>query len=177
MGSLPPALFAVPVRRTETDERFTPRWVFDGLGLHFDLDPCAPLEGGDHVPTTRRYTRAADGLAQTWHGLVWVNPPFSNAAPWARRFTAHGNGLWLGPVANGAWWQELAATAHRLWLCADFAFDSPTHAGKRSAMPLAFAAMGATATEALDRLAHSGRHRGLLVALTGFPGTGLVPDG
>jgi len=40
-------LFSVPVQGTDSDERYTPRWVFDGLGLMFDLDPASPLEGGD----------------------------------------------------------------------------------------------------------------------------------
>lgn len=156
------ALFSVPVQGRESDERYTPSWVFDGLALVFDLDPASPVEGGDCVPVRRKYTRHDDGLALPWDGLVWLNPPFSNSAAWADRFREHGNGVFLGPIANGRWWQDLAADADLMWLCADFAFTHPEHAGKRSSMPLAFAAMGPDAVQGLERLAISGRHRGFL---------------
>lgn len=157
------ALFVVPVQGRETDERFTPRWVFDGLGLVFDLDPASPVEGGDCVPARRKFSRMDDGLAHEWDGLVWLNPPFSSATPWADRFRQHANGVFLGPIANARWWVDLAAAADRLWLCRDFAFTHPEHAGRRSSMPLAFAAMGDAASEGLERLASSGRHDGVLV--------------
>jgi hypothetical protein len=157
------SLFSVPVQGRDSDERYTPQWVFDGLGLVFDLDPAASVEGWDVTPCRDRFTRLEDGLAQPWRGLVWLNPPFSNATPWADRFIAHGNGVFLGPIANSRWWIDLAAAADRLWLCRDFAFTHPTHAGRRSSMPLAFAAMGDKAVLGLDRLAGSGRHDGVLV--------------
>jgi hypothetical protein len=156
-------LFAVPVQGRETDERFTPRWVFDGLGLTFDLDPASPVGGGDVVPARRKLTRLEDGLAHEWSGLVWLNPPFSSATPWADKFREHGQGVFLGPIANARWWVDLAGAADRLWLCRDFAFTHPEHAGRRSSMPLAFAAMGDEAVAGLDRLATSGRHSGVLV--------------
>jgi hypothetical protein len=152
-----------PVQSADSDERYTPRWVFDGLGLTFDLDPASPLEGGACVPARQVFTIAEDGLEQPWHGLVWLNPPFTNATPWARRFVAHGRGVFLGPVANAAWWHELASAADRLWLCRDFAFTHPTHAGRRSSMPLGFAAIGPEALVGLTRLACSGVHPGVLV--------------
>lgn len=157
------ALFAVPVQGIDSDERYTPQWVFDGLGLTFDLDPASPVEGGDCVPAATKFTRLDDGLAKDWFGLVWCNPPFSDATQWADRFRAHGNGVFLGPIANARWWIDLARDADRLWLCRDFPFVHPTHAGKRSSMPLAFAAIGDEASAALTRLARSGRHDGLLV--------------
>lgn len=109
-------LFYVPVQGRETDERYTPQWVFDGLGLTFDLDPASPVGGGDCVPADTRFT----------------------------------------------WWTDLAGAADLLWLCRDFAFTHPEHAGKRSSMPLAFMAMGEPSTSALRRLATSGRHEGVL---------------
>ena len=124
-------LFVVPGQGPDSDERFTPGWVFDGLGLVFDLDPCAPVAGGDHVPARARYTRLDDGLAQPWAGLVWCNAPFSASTAWARRFVAHGNGVWLGPVANAAWWLDLMRAAGVCWHCRDFAFSHPSHAGRR----------------------------------------------
>lgn len=156
-------LFPSAIQRTETDERFTPRWVFDGMGLTFDLDPASPVEGGDCVPSARKLTRLDDGLSVEWFGVVWLNPPFSEATPWANRFRAHGCGVFLGPVANARWWVDLAGAADLIWLCRDFAFTHPTHAGRRSSMPLAFMAMGDGPASGLERLAASGVHGGVLV--------------
>jgi hypothetical protein len=144
-------LFGTPVAETASDERFTPPWIFHALGEIFDLDPAAPVEGGDHVPTAARFTRADDGLAQPWHGFVWLNCPWSNATPWADRFREHGAGIWLGPVANARWFTDLANAARRLWLMRDFPFLHPTHMGRRSSMPLGMIALGDRAAAAVDR--------------------------
>ena len=157
------SLFPVPAPRVETDERYTPRWVFDGLGLTFDLDPAAPIERHDHVPARARYTRLEDGLAHPWHGLVWLNPPFSQSTPWADRFRQHGNGVFLGPVANSRWWCDLASDADLIWHCRDFRFDHPDHGGQHTSMPLAFIAIGEAGRTGLARLARSRRHPGLAV--------------
>ena len=157
------ALFSVPVQGRETDERYTPQWVFDGLGLTFDLDPASPVGGGDFVPALRKLTRQDDGLSRTWRGLVWLNPPFSNATPWADKFREHEDGVFLGPIANARWWIDLVRDADLVWLCRDFAFVHPEHAGRRSSMPLCFVAYGEEGVQGLDNLATSGRHDGVLV--------------
>jgi hypothetical protein len=36
-----------------------------------------------------------------------MNPPFSNATPWARKFMAHGNGVALMPVSRAKWLVEI----------------------------------------------------------------------
>lgn len=158
-------MFAVPVQGRDSDERYTPFWVFDHMALEFDMDPCSPGEGqGDCVPARRKVTRHEDGLSIDWDGLVWVNPPFSNATAFADRFIQHGNGVFLGPVANSRWASDMLNAADLVWLCADFAFTHPTHAGKRSSMPLMFCAIGEPAVTGLARLAASGAHRGALLA-------------
>jgi hypothetical protein len=158
-------LFASDTQGVNSDERYTPAWVFDGLKLWFDTDPASPGEGaGDCVPAAVKLTRADDGLVRPWGGRVWLNPPFSNATPWARRFIDHGQGVFLGPVANSAWCIELMKAAHLVWFMRDFPFVHPTHAGKRSSMPLFMAAIGGAETGALRRLAKSGRHDGVLFA-------------
>jgi hypothetical protein len=159
----PSSLFVSPVQSMDADERYTPRWVFDGIGDTFDLDPASPLEGGDCVPATRKLTKLDDGLAYPWHGFIWLNPPYSQSTRWADRFREHGDGIWLGPVANSRWWIDLARVADLIWHCRDFAFTHPTHAGRHSSMPLAFVALGARGVTGLERLAVSGRHDGALV--------------
>lgn len=153
MSTLP--IFEERAPRVETDERFTPKWIFDALGETFDLDPASPMDAITHVPARRVFTRADDGLAQSWEGFMWCNPPFSNTTPWADRFIAHAavdeGGLFLGPFANARWTQSMLRTASAVWLMRDFAFDHPTHAGKRSSMPLAMYGFGVRAHSALRR--------------------------
>ena len=157
-------LFRFPVQGRETDERYTPKWIFDGLGLTFDLDPAAPVGGGDCVPTRHRYTVEDDGLSLPWFGLVWLNPPFSESTLWADRFREHNNGVFLGPVANSRWWVHLVRHASLVWNCRDFPFTHPLHAGKRSSMPLAMVALGDVAACGVRRLALSGVQDGVLLA-------------
>lgn len=159
-------LLAVAVQGRDSDERYTPRWIFDGLGLTFDTDPASPVGGGDCVPSVRKYTTDDDGLQMPWRGRVWLNPPFSESTRWADRFRGHGHGVFLGPVANAAWWYALIRSSDVVWHCRDFAFTHPTHAGKRSSMPLAMVAYGFDCADAVRRLARSGAHDGVLVEVT-----------
>jgi len=144
-------LFHVPVQGVETDERFTPKWIFDALGETFDLDPASPVGIDTFVPAAVRYTREDDGLSQPWFGFVWCNPPFSNATPWAEKFISNGSGIWLGPAANSLWFNRMLNTADVVWMMRDFAFVHPTHPGKRSSMPLAMFGYTARAVSAIDR--------------------------
>jgi len=43
----------------------------------FDVDPASGAESTPIAET--RYTEDDDGLAQAWHGDVWLNPPFGDA--------------------------------------------------------------------------------------------------
>lgn len=43
----------------------------------FDLDPCA-----DVMSCCARNWFTDSGLDQRWHGRIYVNPPFSDIAPW-----------------------------------------------------------------------------------------------
>lgn len=150
-GVMSEVLFSSPSQSREKDERYTPRWVFEALGETFDLDPCSPVGVTTAVPATGFYTKEDDGLLQPWRGFVWVNPPFSNATPWADKFQEHGNGIWLGPVAHSNWFQRLAGAATVIWLMRDFPFWHTTHAGKRTSMPLGMIAHGDRAAAAVTR--------------------------
>lgn len=60
----------------ETDEWYTPRYIFDAIGERFDLDVAAPSEGPRHVPTDQWLSDNA--LDLEWNGFVWMNPPFGH---------------------------------------------------------------------------------------------------
>lgn len=92
-----------------SDEYYTPRYVFDALGVRFDLDVAAPTDKRHlHVPTGRYLTAAYDN--PKWDGFVWMNPPFggrNGLVPWLDKFVAHGDGVALTPDRTSApWWQR-----------------------------------------------------------------------
>lgn len=102
-------LFAMPsdsIAMT-SDECYTPRWVFDAMGLEFDLDVAAPAGGPWNVPASRYYTAADDGLAQPWDGLVWCNPPYSSAQSWIELWAKHPTGCLMTQVASRQRWRDL----------------------------------------------------------------------
>jgi DNA N-6-adenine-methyltransferase (Dam) len=94
----------------ESDNWYTPPEIFEALRLTFDLDPAHPGAGTEHccVPAKRIYTEEEDGLAQPWHGLVWLNMPFGGRnghVPWLRKFLAHGNGIAIvRSYTPSGWW-------------------------------------------------------------------------
>ena len=91
----------------ETSEWYTPPEIFTALQLTFDLDPCSPGPG-HWVQAKKIYTKEDDGLAQPWHGLVFMNPPFGSRnghVPWLRKFFVHGNGVAIvRSYTSSAWW-------------------------------------------------------------------------
>ncbi|MCJ8335624.1 MAG: phage N-6-adenine-methyltransferase [Epibacterium sp.] len=101
--------------RGESDEWYTPAYIFEALGVQFELDVACPPEGPRHVPATRWFTKEHDGLSEDWDGLAWMNPPFghqSTKRQWLRKFFEHGNGIALLPDRTSApWWQEFAPLA------------------------------------------------------------------
>lgn len=99
-----------------SDEWYTPAYIFDALGLRFDIDVAAPAVRR-HVPAPLWLTAQDDGLKYRpyWYGLIWMNPPFgarNGLVPWLDAFFAHGNGIALTPDRTSApWWQDAAARA------------------------------------------------------------------
>lgn len=90
-----------------SDERYTPKWIFDKLELSFEIDVASPLEGPKHTPCNRYFSPLEDGLQQKWEGLVWMNPPYSKPKPWIDKFIQHGQGLALLPTSQGQWFLDL----------------------------------------------------------------------
>lgn len=92
------ALFDIEVVSNESDEWYTPSWLFRALSIEFDLDPCSPGAPPSSVPAKLHLTKADDGLSADWSGAVWLNPPFSAKRPWYDRMVSHGNGIALMPA-------------------------------------------------------------------------------
>lgn len=76
-----------PLRPSSTHEWYTPaeyvgaaRTVLGGI----EVDPASCPQANETVRATRIFTREDDGLAQEWHGRVFLNPPY---------------GKWSGPFA------------------------------------------------------------------------------
>lgn len=150
--TIQPPLFGVQQAERTTDDYYTPAWVFDRMGVTFDLDVCAPPGGIPWVPASRFFTQEDDGLAQPWDGFVWMNPPYSATTPWVDRFIAHGNGVCLVPWAKSAWTCRLWAAADAIALPeAWFNFVSPVNNGSISTAVL-FAAFGQRGIDAIGRL-------------------------
>jgi hypothetical protein len=130
------------------DDYYTPKAVFDALGLRFDLDVAAPPGGVPWIPADRYYTVADDGLALPWTGRVWMNPPYSKATAWVDRFIAHGHGVALVGHAKSAWHP-------RLWKAADgcaMPHEYFDFVGGSIFMPVWFAAFGAECVAALENI-------------------------
>lgn len=72
--------------RGTSDDAYTPDWVLDivkrSLGGIIDLDPCADPQR--RVPARRHFTITDDGLAEPWHGTVFLNPPYSDTTAWLK---------------------------------------------------------------------------------------------
>jgi len=97
----------------KSDEWYTPRYIFDALGCHFDMDVAHPAGQTTHVPCDEIIT--TDSLSKEWRGFVWMNPPFggrNGLVPWLDKFFRHGNGIALTPDRTSApWWQDAARRA------------------------------------------------------------------
>lgn len=75
---------------------YTPKWVFDSLGITFDLDPCHPKNIIPWIPVKKTFNIEDDGLKQKWEGNIWCNPPYGNETKlWLKRMHEHRNGISL----------------------------------------------------------------------------------
>jgi hypothetical protein len=147
------ALFPMPQMAQTSDDYWTPKWIFDALGVKFDLDVACPPQGPPHTPAKAFYTQETDGLASPWWGNVWMNPPFSNSTPWVRKFMQHANGVCLVPFSKSKWCSELWQDAHGIAILPpNLKFDSD-HAKTGSIfMPTIMAAYGKSNLEALKNI-------------------------
>ena len=145
-------LFHVEQSAKTSDDYLTPAWVFDALGLTFDLDVASP-PWETYVPALRKFTKADDGLSQPWEGRVWMNPPFSNTAPWVSRFIEHRHGIALVPASNGLWFGHLWEAADGIAVhVARVYFESASGGPRDVNVRTIFAAFGDECVAALGSL-------------------------
>jgi DNA N-6-adenine-methyltransferase (Dam) len=103
-------------RRSDDAEWYTPKAVFDAMGVEFDLDVCSPgASAVDWIPAKRHLTKAEDGLARPWSGFVWCNPPHglrNGMQKWIDKFVEHGNGVIMLPgMTCTKWFHDFAPKA------------------------------------------------------------------
>ncbi len=81
----------------ESKEWYTPRYIFEDIGIEFDMDVASP--GKDIVPwipAKKHLTIFEDGLSTDWTGQAFVNPPYGMDTPkWIRKLRLHGQGMAL----------------------------------------------------------------------------------
>ena len=85
----------------------------------FDLDPCSPRNNGP-VAALKHFTERDNGLLQSWHGHVWVNPPYGRTlSQWIdKAIQEHQHGratiAALVPSRTGTrWWHRAIASGAR----------------------------------------------------------------
>jgi hypothetical protein len=92
---------------------YTPPWIFERMGVTFDLDPCQPIGGVPWIPAHFIYTEVDDGLTAPWFGRVWCNPPYGkHTAAWLAKMHNHRNGIALVFARTDcAWFHDSVAKA------------------------------------------------------------------
>ena len=172
------ALFALPSDAyvTTSDDCYTPKWIFDGMGLTFDLDVAAPHGGPWHVPTKAYFTAEDDGLEQPWHGLVWCNPPYSSFEVWADKWIAHPTGVLLGyQLPQVRWTRKVFAAADAVAMTGT-EFMRPDGSAYRLRQPV-FVAFRGVGTGPAERLAAADPYGAVLYGKPQTPSHPTNPGG
>lgn len=144
----------------QSDEWYTPKFIFDAMNVLFDLDPANGAPDCWNVPCIERF--AYDALEREWYGFVWLNPPFggrNGIVPWARKFFDHGDGVMLTPDRTSApWWQDAAREADLiLFTHGKPRFERPDGTvGKQPGHGVTLMAIGDRGIEALCNAADNG---------------------
>lgn len=137
----------------KSNDWWTPKYIFDALGCHFDMDVAAPLDGPLYVPCDKWLHDKS--LGKPWHGFIWMNPPFgrrNGLVPWMNKFRWHGNGIALVPDRTSApWWQDIATWADEiLFINGKVRFIRPDGSiGKSPSVGTTLVGMGPIASSAL----------------------------
>lgn len=140
---------------------YTPRWIFDELGLEFDLDPCQPPEGIKWIPAKRYYSVLNDGLKQPWEGRVWLNPPYGKHTPdWLAKMSKHRDGIALVFARTDCrWFHDYVTTADAILFMqgrVKFVDGLGTTGGAGAGSGSMLIAWGSDNVAALQRIEHRG---------------------
>ncbi len=152
-----------------SNEWYSPRYLFDAMGETFDLDVAAPIQGPPHVPAKTWLHAGSDGLTHGWNGFVWMNPPFGGRmglVPWLDRFFSHGNGIALTPDRTSApWWQDAADRADAILLTrGKVKFERPD--GSVGGSPGSGVTLWAAGLRAVEALKRAEKHLGAVFTRT-----------
>jgi phage N-6-adenine-methyltransferase len=132
------------VQQSLSNEHYTPTKYLDAartvLGS-VDLDPASCTEANAVVKAEKFFSAEDDGLAQNWHGRIWLNPPYGSlVGDFVAKFTeeyeagrvkagiilvnAHcTDTAWFKPLWNGV----LCFTDHRINFYGDDDRSGSTH--------------------------------------------------
>jgi len=144
----------------QTQDWYTPPWVFEALGLQFTLDVAAPERGVPWIPALCHYSKEENGLAQPWEGLIWCNPPYGKeTGTWLGKMHEHRNGVALVFARTDcAWFHDYVVKAAILFLKGRIRFVDGlgvTSGGGAGAGSL-LVAWGPLAVEGLRRMSSRG---------------------
>ena len=103
---------------SDSPEHYTPSEIVTAAVAcmgGIDTDPCSPGAGLSNIPATTHYTKADNGLSQSWAGRVYLNPPYGRQiGQWVDKLrTEYQDGqtseaLALVPARTDTkWWQML----------------------------------------------------------------------
>jgi hypothetical protein len=136
-----------------SDDYYTPSYIFDALGLDYEMDVCSPPGGCPWIPAKRFLSIIDDGLETQWHGRVWMNPPYSNTTPWINKWMAHGNGMGLVLMSKSKWFTNLWNNPDITIMAMDHKLKFMTPAGDSKAifMPTVLIAIGSENVEAMAK--------------------------
>lgn len=145
-------------------EWYTPKWIFDEMGIDFDLDPASPHDMSSEVPAKNKFTIFDDGLSKEWFGRVWMNPPYgTNTEFWVNRFIDHGNGIaLLFSRTDAKWCQKALQSAQAILFLAGRIEFIPgienKHKKSRCGAGTIMFAFGDECVNALNNLAYRGAY-------------------
>lgn len=77
---------------SESPEWYTPQMVIERVLDMFgsiDTDPCSNSHENPNIPAHTLYTKDDDGLAHTWYGKTYLNPPYgTEIGKWTNKLIA-----------------------------------------------------------------------------------------
>jgi len=98
----------------------TPRNFIEAVEKRFGPIALDLAASADNAKAPKYFTQADDALSQDWSkldGLLWLNPPFADIAPWAKKCAASASVrtriILLTPasIASNWYWDHVRANA------------------------------------------------------------------